>query len=395
MGGVSDADASQPAEQVIGLGETSHTIMAPSRTPTDAAAAIFRAVSTPLVIERFKIPALQSNEALVKIRCATICGSDLHSYHGRRHSPMPCILGHEMVGELVAMGPGGVCDFRGNPLRLGDRVTWSMVWSCGECYYCRLGIRPKCEQLRKFGHEKLTSESKHTLFGGMSEYCHLPARTAIFKVPENVADSVASPANCATATVAAVFRNAGSVKDQTVIVHGAGMLGQTACAMAAVGGAKHVVVIEPDAQRREQSLEFGATAALDGTRPTDELRNRVMQITNGRGADVAVELSGFPKAIELGLELLRYGGRFVLAGATFPARPVNLNAEQVVRRLLQIVGVYNYNPEDLDAGLQFLSQVQGRFPFERLVSKSFPLSEVNAAFEFAYEHRPPRVAVIP
>jgi threonine dehydrogenase-like Zn-dependent dehydrogenase len=72
-----------------------------------------------------------------------------------------------------------------------------------------------------------------------------------------------------------------------------------------------------------------------------------------------------------------------------------LDAEQVVRRLLQIVGVYNYNPEDLDAGLQFLSQIQGRFPFERLVSKSFPLSDVNAAFEFAHKHRPPRVAVLP
>lgn len=367
--------------------------MTTKSTPPDAAAAVFRAVSAPLVIKRFRIPTLGENEALVKIRCATICGSDLHSYHGRRHSPIPCILGHEMVGELVATGPGGVCDFRGNPLQLGERVTWSMVWSCGECYFCRLGIRPKCEHLRKFGHEELNADS--ALMGGMAEYCHLPAKTAIFKVPANVADTVASPANCATATVAAVFRNAGPIKDQTVIVHGAGMLGQTACAMAAVGGAKHVVVVEPDAQRREQALEFGATTALDGTRPTDELRNRVMQITNGRGADVAIELSGFPEAVELGLELLRFGGRFVLAGATFPARPVNLNAEQVVRRLLQIVGVYNYNPEDLDAGLQFLSQVQGRFPFERLVSNSFPLSEVNAAFEFAHEHRPPRVAVIP
>jgi len=366
-----------------------------TRSPTTAAAAVFRAVSAPLVIERFPLPQLREHEALVKIRCATICGSDLHSYHGRRHSPVPCILGHEMVGEVAALGPGGVTDFGGSALKIGDRVTWSMVWSCGDCYYCRLGIRPKCERLRKFGHEELTTESRHLFFGGMSEYCHLPAKTAIFKVPANLADVVASPANCATATVAAVFRNAGPIAGQAVIVHGAGMLGQTACAMAAAGGAEHVVVIEPDTQRRAQALEFGATDALDGTRALDELRRNVRELTEGRGADVAIELSGFPEAVELGLGLLRFGGRFVLAGATFPSRPVNLDAEQVVRRLLQISGVYNYNPEDLGAGLEFLSRVQGRFPFERLVSKSFALSEVNAAFEFAHQHRPPRVAVVP
>jgi alcohol dehydrogenase len=173
------------------------------------------------------------------------------------------------------------------------------------------------------------------------------------------------------------------------------MLGQTACAMAAVGGAKRIIVLEPNAARRATALEFGATEALDSTQPTDKLQKLVRDLTDGRGADLGIELSGFPDAVELGVELLRFGGRFVLAGATFPSRPLQLAAEQIVRRMLHIVGVYNYNPEDLETALAFLSQAQDRYPFEQLVCRTFSLADVNAAFDFAERERPPRVAVIP
>ncbi|MBL8891808.1 MAG: zinc-binding dehydrogenase [Planctomycetaceae bacterium] len=361
--------------------------------PQDGRAAVFRAVGAPLTIENYPLPQPAGTEVLVKISCSTICGSDLHSYTGSRHSPMPCVLGHEMVGHIVATGPEGAQDFRGRELQIGDRITWSMVWSCGRCFYCQKGLRSKCEKLMKFGHEELAPN--RVFVGGMAEYCHLPKGCAIFRVPDNVPDAVASPSNCATATVAATMRYAGSLAGQAVIIHGAGMLGQTACAMAAVGGATEVMVLEPNQLRREQTLKFGATIAIDSTQAPETVREIVLARTQGRGADVSIELSGYPEAIELGLGLLRFGGRMVMAGATFPSRPVQWPAEQIVRRLLQIVGVYNYNPEDLEAGLEFLSKAQGRFPFEELVGKSFSLDQINAAFAFAREQRPPRVAVLP
>ena len=361
--------------------------------PTTSRAAVFHAVGQPLTLEQFPIPRLQGSEVLARVRCATVCGSDLHSFYGRRHSPMPSVLGHEMVAEIVATGPEGARDYRGQPLALGDRVTWSMVWSCGECFYCKRGLRPKCERLMKFGHEEITPG--RALIGGLAEHCHLPVGTAIFQVPENVPDVVASPANCATSTVAAVFRNAGSCAGQTVVVHGAGMLGLTACAMAAAGDAVQVIALEPDERRREMALKFGATTVLDSTRPEKEIHERVLALTEGRGADIGMELSGYPEAIELGIGLLRMGGRFVMAGATFPSRPVQLLAEQLVRRMLHVVGVYNYQPEDLERALEFLAKIQGRYPFEDLVGTMFPLGEVNLAFDYAERQRPPRVAVIP
>jgi alcohol dehydrogenase len=361
--------------------------------PLTSRAAVFHAAGQPLSIESFPLPELKQGEALARIRCATICGSDLHSFTGRRHAPAPSVLGHEMVADLAALGPGGLRDFRGDVLAVGDRVTWSMVWSCGECFYCRRQLRPKCEKLLKFGHEKITPQ--RALFGGLAEYCHLPERTAIFKVPENLADSIACPANCATATVAAVFRRAGCCAGKTVVVHGAGMLGLTACAVAAQAGAEQVICLEPDPQRRTLAFRFGAATVLDSGLPAEETQRRVLDLTHDRGAEVALEFSGYPEAMELGIRLLGEGGRFVMAGATFPSRPVQWPGEFLVRHLLQVIGVYNYQPEDLGTALDFLAQSSARYPFDELVPQSFSLAEVNAAFDYAQRQRPPRVAVIP
>jgi len=195
--------------------------------------------------------------------------------------------------------------------------------------------------------------------------------------------------------VAAAFRNAGRCAGQAVVVQGAGMLGLTACAMAVAADASEVIALEPEERRRELALQFGASAVLDSTRPEEEIRERVLGLTQGRGADIGMELSGSPAAIEAGIRLLREGGRFVMAGATFPARPVRLSAEQLVRRMLHVIGVYNYQPEDLDCALRFLARWRERFPFQALIGKAFRLRDVNEAFCYAERERPPRVAVIP
>lgn len=349
-------------------------------------AAVFYEAGAPLKLEQFPVPELKGSEILARIVCTTICGSDLHSFFGRRRSATPGVLGHEMVAEIQATGPAGAKDFRGRPLAVGDRITWSMVWSCGECFYCCRCLRQKCEKLMKFGHEAIIPG--RALIGGMAKHCHLPEGTATFKVPHNIPDLVASPANCATSTVAAVFRYAGPIAGQVVVVHGAGMLGQTACAMAAIGGAAQVIAIEPDARRREMAIEFGATEALNSTRPGEEILARVRELSAGRGADIGMELAGYPESIELGVDLLRMGGRFVLAGATFPSPPVQLIGEQLVRQMIQIIGVYNNSPEDLETALGFLAKAVDKYPFEKLVSKQFPLTAVNEAIHYAETQKP-------
>lgn len=315
-------------------------------------------------------------EVLVRIRCATICGSDLHSISGRRPSPAPGLPGHEMVGEVAALG-GEVRDFNGSPLAEGGSVTWSMVWSCGNCACCARDLRAHCHRVRKFGHESIDAG----LFGGYAEYCHLPAGTAIFRVPANVSRSVAAPANCATATVAAVLRNAGRLAGAEVAIFGAGMLGLTACAMAAWEGARRIVAIEPVAARRELALRFGASQAVEPSHAAE-----------AGEMDFVLEFAGTPESNESAVSLLRPGGHLPMAGAVFPSRPLALSAERIVRHMLRLTGVYNYSPRDLDFALRFLANT--RHPFTELAGAEFPLEAINEALDHAGRERPPRVAIV-
>jgi alcohol dehydrogenase len=218
----------------------------------------------------------------------------------------------------------------------------------------------------------------------------LQAGTAVFRVPETVCDAVAASSNCATA--AAVMRHAGPVAGRSVLIYGAGMLGLTACAMAREAGAETVIVVEKNEGRRWMASRFGATVAVDAG---ERLYEEVMGATEGRGADVVLELAGTPEACESAVARLRVGGQLVMAGAVFPTRPMALAAEQVVRRMLRIVGVYNYQPGDLGTALRFLDTAQAKYPFSELIGKRFSLREINAAVAYAEGEKPPRVALIP
>ncbi|MEZ5399900.1 MAG: zinc-binding dehydrogenase [Bryobacteraceae bacterium] len=361
---------------------------------TKAVAAIFDSPCRPLRFETFSVPDPTPGEVIVRIRCATVCGSDLHTIAGRRTGPAPCVLGHEMIGEVAMLPSGGAAAFRGDPLHIGDRVTWSMLWTCGSCLPCLRGIHSSCVRLRKFGHERLGS-APQTLFGGFSEYCHLPAGTAVFRVPGNVTDLAAAPSNCATATVAAVIRHAGDLAGATVVVAGAGLLGLTACAMADACGAERVILIEPNPARRDLAARFGAGVTVDGLLPAADLAARVLEATGRAGACQALEFSGAPEAAASALEYLRPGGHLVLAGAVFPSPPVPVSAERVVRHMLRVSGVYNYAPVDLERALEFLSREKEKFPFDELANAVFSLDEINQAITFAERAKPPRVAIIP
>ena len=106
---------------------------------------VFSGSGIPMKAQEFPIPDLKNSELLVKIKYATICGSDLHTYQGSRNTPVPTILGHEIIGEIeILPREGCLKDYYGNDLKVGDIITWSVVVSCGDCHYCNNGISQKC-----------------------------------------------------------------------------------------------------------------------------------------------------------------------------------------------------------------------------------------------------------
>lgn len=360
------------------------------RSSARALAAVFSGHGEPFRLEEFPVPAPGRGEILVDVSCSTICGSDLHTWHGRRMEPTPCVLGHEIVGQIVAFGPGAPrIDLRGERLAEGDRITWTLAASCGECFFCTRGLPQKCEHLFKYGHSSISPGREFS--GGFAECCLLNAGTGIVKLPDELPDALAAPANCAVATVAAAFRQSGAVEGMTVAILGCGVLGLTAAAMARHLGAAEVIACDLDPKRAGYAKRFGSQVFCEPS----ELTSTARELTRGRGADVTMEFSGAASAVAGAFAATRTGGVSIIAGTTNPGGKVEIDPNKLVRRMLTIRGLHNYTPGDLVTAIDFLSETAGVFPFDSLQGKSFRLVEIEEAFESSASHAGMRTAVIP
>jgi len=356
---------------------------------TESVAAVFEGTAGQVALRRFSLPEPTGGEIIVRVLGCTLCGSDLHSFDGRRTVPVPTVLGHEIVGEIVAFGPAAPeVDLTGASLKVGDRVTWGVVASCGDCFYCQRDLPQKCQRAVKYGHEPLRPGRE--LLGGLAEHCLLVPGTAIVKLPD-LPLSVVCPASCATATIAAAIKAAGQIKQRRICVFGAGMLGLTACAMADHLGASHVVCVEPNSYRRDLARKFGATDAVEAK----DLAALTHAIGIAEGFDAVLELSGSPAAFDVAWPLIRTGGALVLAGSVFPAPPVPIALEQIVRRQLAIRGIHNYAPRHLQTAVEFLSTCHRDYPFAELVAEWVPLSDIETAFARAMDSGAIRIGVAP
>lgn len=353
-------------------------------------AILFSGANEPLDPIRFPTPEPRGFELLVRVTCCTLCRSDLHTHAGRRVEATPTVLGHEIVGRIEAFGPDSSrTDATGTPVQVGDRVTWAVAVGCGSCFFCADDLPQKCERPYKFGHG--LANPVRPLGGGLADCIVLVPGTFWLRVPDGVPDAVAAPANCATATAAAMLRAGGSVEGRTVLVLGAGVLGVTACAMARTAGATAVIVGDPIAACRERAVAFGATHAYS----PDELAEGVRNATAARGADLVLELAGSAESVRNALSLARTGGTVVLAGTVAPVGTVEIDPEKFVRRMLTVRGVHNYHPRDLVTALNFLAGPGRGFPWESLIVARYPLEETERAFATAHASPGQRVAVIP
>lgn len=342
----------------------------------------------------FTLSKLQPGQVLIEVTCCTLCGSDLHTYNGRRPSPAHCVLGHEIIGKVAAWGGNETPkDYRLNELQIGQRVTWAMAVGCGNCFYCLNNLSQKCESLFKYGHEP----GAEIPTGGLSSRCVLVPGTPIFSIPDVLSDEVAAPANCATATVSASMRlieETHAAAGATILIIGAGMLGLTAAAQMSTANAANIIVVDPNADRLKPAASFGATHTICTTN-SQEIQAILADVTNGRGADIAMDFAGVTPAVQTCIDSVRTGGCVLLAGSVFPAEPLSLSPESLVRRVLTIRGLHNYLASDLERAIDFLEQNHDRFPFHELVASTFSLADTQRAFEHAETSRDIRVAVRP
>ncbi len=362
----------------------------PNRT---SLAAVFHAAGTPLQLREFPLPSPQSGEALVRIECCTVCGSDLHTITGARREAVPSILGHETIGRITAVGDPPPSDLDGNPLQPGDRVTWSNCVSCGRCDRCQNRLPQKCRSLSKYGHD--VAEGRSALSGGFAESMLLREGTAVVKIDSEIPAEVVCPANCATATVVAAYRSAGQIEGRRLLIFGAGLLGLTASAFAHSHGASRITVCDQDENRLRLAERFGATDTVRWDADHDVFRKNLSRDESPALYDMVLELSGSPDAVEAACPLADVGAKIVLVGSVMKSRPVHIDPERIVRQWLCIHGVHNYAPDDLRGAIDFLCRHHRDYPFSEAVQQTWPLSEVNDAIQTALADRPLRVAIRP
>lgn len=370
-------------------------------------AAVFFAPGQDFEIREFPLPEVEPEAMLVRISMANICGSDLHTWRGETRipnaDPAGYVFGHEMVGRVFRLGRDLRTNSLGQELREGDRVVFPYFFPCHRCWYCLNRQMANCpHRFTRFGARTVAVPPYFT--GAFGEYYYVRPGGYSFKVPDALPDEIACTANCIGAQMLFALSQVQVRLGDYVVVQGAGGLGLYASMVAKESGAARVIVIDQLAERLRLAQAFGADEVIlvEEQGAADVRREQVLELTEGRGADLVIEATGAPQVIPEGLSLLRTDGTLLLLGCISPGQTFTMDPTWLVGANKRMVGLSNYDPWVLPKVLQFLLNVQARYPFQQLFSHTYALKDINIAFHEAdwaqkhgRQHQVIRTSIIP
>ncbi|WP_124054705.1 zinc-binding dehydrogenase [Arcanobacterium ihumii] len=349
-------------------------------------AAVLRNVTKGLEVEEIKTPRPKDNEVLIKVIACGLCHSDLHVIHGKIAFPSPSVLGHEVAGEIIELGPNvGRTD-----LRVGQRVSGAFLMPCGQCEACSEGRDDLCGpffELNRLkgqlydGTTRLESLDSEPIamysMGALAEYAVIPA-TSVAPLPESVDPIPAAILGCAALTAyGAVRRGADLRYGESVAVVATGGVGSNIIQIAKEFGAKQIIAIDVADDKLEAAIRLGATDVVNSM--DDDVRERVFSLTGGRGVDVAFEALGRPETWNSALVSLKDGGRMVPIGLGAGVQEAAVEINRTVRRSQSILGSYGARTrQDLPAVVEMAAQ--GKISYQDIVSRRFSLEDVSAGY---------------
>lgn len=345
--------------------------------PSTTRAAVLTAHGEPLTLQNLPLPeVLEPGAALVRIACTTLCGTDIEIWSGAMSFPgmLPMVLGHEMVGEVVAVGDGAH-DTLGRALKPGDRIGWSES-TCGECFGCTVLREPVHCSRRGYGFLQRSDVPPYAT-AGLADYAYVTPDAAKLLLPEEVKDTWASMAGCAAKTVLRAFGRAGGVRPGSrVVVQGSGALGIFATAVAHLSGAAIVITVGAPADRLAAARRFGADAVVDIAGGSEATVQQVLELTGGQGADLVLDFAGAPTVGPEALAMAAQRGTFVVVGSTGAAGdPVALST--IMGKELTVVGSLNGDIADYYRAIEFFRAFADRLPWDDLFSEPVGLAEAS------------------
>jgi L-iditol 2-dehydrogenase len=286
--------------------------------------ALLLSAPSKLSVVEFPEPKPADDEVLLRIRACGICGSDIHGWDGssgRRHPPL--IMGHEAAGEIVAAGP------KVTQWRAGDRVTFDSTIYCGVCRFCQTGQVNLCENRRVVG----VSPVEYRQHGAFAEKLALPARI-LYRLPDTLPFHQAAMVEPVSIAVHAVQRIKSAKKDTAVVI-GSGMIGLLVVQALKWAGAKQIIAVDLADNRLALAKQLGATHTLNSGMV--DVTAEVLKLTDGLGADVALEVVGLTATVNLALNVLKRGGSCVLVGNLSP-KTQDFPLQAVVTKELTLTG---------------------------------------------------------
>jgi threonine dehydrogenase-like Zn-dependent dehydrogenase len=347
-------------------------------------------------VKEFDVPEPEPGAVLVKVRRANVCGSEVHIYHFHHPLIRECVLGHEFVGEVAALGEGVTTDYAGNPVQVGDRVIAPYYLTCRKCLACLRGNFNLCQRAYAFWANPPEKEPHFT--GAFATHYYVHPDQYFYKVPDNVPDEVVAGANCGLTQVLFGLHQIGLTAGDSLVIQGAGGLGLYAAAVGSDVGAQ-VIVVEGIPERIELAKRFGAESAVD-MREHETAGERIEQVqalTDGYGADVVLEVTGVPAAFVEGVGLARPGGTLVEIGnvSVGQEHEVSLAPGLITRKMLRVQGFVRYQPWFLHRALRFLERKHKDHPFDALSDREYGLEDVGEAIEREEGKKVARPAIVP
>jgi 2-desacetyl-2-hydroxyethyl bacteriochlorophyllide A dehydrogenase len=322
--------------------------------------------ATKFTIDEVPDPAPGPGQALVAVHAAGICGTDIHATQGLFPWKPPLVMGHEYTGVVQDVG-------RGVSRRLvGRAVGCEPSYGCGACADCAEGRVSQCTGC--------------TRVGGFAERVVLPV-SCLHALPRGldpITAALTEPAACCLANLE-MFR---MPRGATVLVIGGGIMGLLTMVLARRRGARRVVVSDPIAERRAMAKRLGASVVVDPTR--ESLRDRVLALTRGRGADVVCEAVGKPALVEEALTLVRPNGVVQLVGVNPKGSTLSLDLWDVHFREIRIHGAFGRG-----GAYRRALRLMPKLGVKPLVTAKFPLDRIEEAFAHATAGRGVKTMITP
>jgi threonine dehydrogenase-like Zn-dependent dehydrogenase len=342
---------------------------------TDLVRAAVQTGPNQMEVRQFPRPKIGPDEGIVRLERCGICGSDVEMFRGERQRPA-CIPGHELLGIIDEVGERAAQRWA---VTAGDRVAVEIVVPCHNCDLCLMGRYMSCRN-KPGGYGGSTPiEREPPLWGGYAEYLYLHPNAIVHKVEKDLDPDIAVMFNPLGAGVRWTLHLGEAKLGDTVLILGPGQRGLMSVIAAKMAGAGTIIVtgLEKDAHKLALAQEFGADHVINVDK--ENTVARVMEITDGAGADVVLDVT--PMAHQPVLDAIdgvRHGGRVVLAGLK-GRRPMSFVSDSIIQKGATVVGAYSVDARAYVDAIKIIES--RRFPFEKLHTHTFGLEDAAHAID--------------